>query len=128
MHIENKNYDDALQREVDYGRIRTYQIYDENLQLWDKEHVCNRCGFTRRTKIGIKVHLARMRNELENHYDLKCPYFPGIFRTLQSLNRHIRSFTCDYLKKERLKLSLLQQINWVQVWSDICNSNKLTQD
>ena len=66
MRIENKDYDDALQREVDYGRLKTYHIYNEDLKTWEKEHICNKCGFARRTKIGIKVHLARIRNELEN--------------------------------------------------------------
>ena len=36
MHIENNEYDDALHREVGYGRIKTYQVYNEELKLWAK--------------------------------------------------------------------------------------------
>ena len=64
---------------------------------WGKEHVCNKCGFVRNTKIGIKVHLARTHNELETHYDLNCPYCTGVYRTLQSLNRHLRTPTCKQI-------------------------------
>ena len=101
MRIENEIFDEALQREVDYGRIKTYHIYDEINQNWPKEHMCLSCGFTREKKIGILVHLARMRNDLETHYDLTCPYCPGIFRTLQSLNRHLRKPTCKYIKRKK---------------------------
>ena len=36
MHIENEIYDDVLQREVDYGRIKTYYTYDDHLKKMGK--------------------------------------------------------------------------------------------
>ena len=36
MRIENKDYDETIQREVDYGRIKTYQIYNEDENKWEK--------------------------------------------------------------------------------------------
>ena len=103
MRIENLIMDEALIREAEYGRLKTYHIYNNELNVWGKEHVCTTCSSTRQTKIGILVHLARTRNNLEEHYDLLCPYCPGLFRTLQSLNRHLRKPPCEHIKLEREK-------------------------
>jgi len=128
MRIENEIFDEALQREIDYGRIKTYQIYDEHNQKWVKEHVCQNCGFSREKKIGILVHLARKHNELGKHYDLNWLYCPGIFRTLQSLNRHLRKPTCKIIKQKRHELTLFGTLDWIKVWNDICQTNRLLQD
>ena len=63
-----------------------------------------------------------MHNQLEKHENLNCSYCQELFKDLQTLNRHIYiNKTCKTIKKRIIE----NNIDWKQVWKDICLKNKL---
>ena len=121
MHTELKN-DITLQMETDYGRIRM-QIDIEN-DTETRYVIFLLCNYQNVTKCGIKVHLARKHDELQQLYDLKCPFRPKTYKDLSSINRHLYKKQCSQIK-EKVRI-----INWQDVWKQIClvnNPVNLTQ-
>ena len=69
-----------------YDPIRIYY------QLKRKTRIlrCTRCGYENTKKVGIKVHMSRVRSEIRGSYDAECPYCPSTFANLGGLNRHLQ--------------------------------------
>ena len=78
---------------------------------------CTRCGYENAKKVGIKVHMSRVHNEIGKTYDVKCPYCPSIFANLGGLNRHIYNYICPELKNKYIIKT------WPEIWNDMCTEN-----
>ena len=97
MHI-GLNNDIALQMECDYGRIRMPIDIENDAEI--RYLICLQCNYHNLTKGGVKVHLARKRNNMPKRYDLQCPLCP---KNIQGhrVNKppHIQKATMYTLKK-----------------------------
>ena len=122
MHIEKEN-DITIQMEIDYGRIRMQFNQDEtNPTNMQRVLICTKCEYENKTKGGIKVHLTKKHNEVQIHYNVKCPFCPKTFVDIGTLNRHIyKKLRCAYIKENH------HQIKWPTVWNDIVQANKIIQ-
>ena len=82
----------------EYGRIKTI-ICLNYLNICEGAHLCLTCGFRRAPKVGIKVHLGKMRS-CDKLSDIERPYCPDTFGALQTINRTPRNFVPPDIEKE----------------------------
>ena len=78
----------TLKMEIGYGRIKYYVSQNGN-NILTRYIICLQCEYENVTKGGIETHLARKRNGLQLHYNLKRPYCPKMYRYLGSINRRL---------------------------------------
>ena len=78
-----------VKMENGYGRIVNTKEINNNTGLLETKHTWAKFGFQRPTRNKIKPHIARMHIEAEKHKDIDFPYYPGNFKDLQPLNRHV---------------------------------------
>ena len=120
-HIEKPN-DKILQMESDYGKITIRYEPIINSEVRQRILRCTRCGYENLKKVGIKVHISRVHNEIGKSYDLKCPYCPSIFANLGGLNRHIYNKICPEHDTTQ------SQKTWPTIWLDMCRQNNVNLD
>ena len=79
----------------DYGRIKLSLIITNRTYVREI-HICLTC-LRGGTKVGVKVHLGRMRS-CYKHSDLERSYGPDAFGVIRTLSRNLRNFACPGIK------------------------------
>ena len=72
-------------------------------------------------KNKIVGHLPK-HNEIERKTDLNCPFCEPTAADLTSLTRHLYKGGCPKIKQMQKEN---KHINWVAVWQQMINANKL---
>ena len=90
-----------------------YHIDTEDNDKWENNIHCAepKCTHEKQYVGNTKTRL-NWHHEIQNHYELRCPYFAGIAAHLPALNRRLRKQrpSFDYIKP-----------NSLEVRNEICN-------